>query len=158
MAEKTQLDEVYSKLNTWLNDVKDHEITELVDIVEQAKLLVKAAENLSEERMRQFIDNFRYDLADFIDQWQQESEHSVYLGLLNETWWDTVAKAADTTQIEWAELPDDFKHQGVYHTGDYIGFGQLKCRECGELLTISHFSQVSDCTHCGHNSFTRLPL
>lgn len=158
MADKTTFDNIYQKLSDWLDDVKDHEVNQLVAIVEEAKGLAIAAETLSEERIKQFVDNFQYDLKEFSEQWQNESKHSLYLGLLNETWWDTLSKAADQTQIEWAELPDDFAHDGVYKKGDFIGFGRLKCCSCSEELTVSHFSEVGECAHCGHGEFTRQPL
>lgn len=158
MTDKTTFDEIYQKLSGWLDDVKNHELNQLVEVVEEAKGLASAAESLSEERIKQFISNFQYDLKEFNDQLQQDSKHSVYIGLLNETWWDTVAKAADQTQIEWAELPDDFAHDGVYKKGDFIGFGRLKCCQCEEELTISHFSEVGECVNCRHGEFVRLPL
>ncbi|NMP31028.1 zinc ribbon-containing protein [Thalassotalea sp. M1531] len=158
MTEKKSFDDVYKSLNNWLEDVKSHEVNQLVEIVEEAKALVGAAESLSQERVTQFISNFKYDLKEFVQQWQDDSQHSIYLGLLNETWWDTIAKTADKAQIEWAELPDDFAHDGIYRKGDFIGFGQLTCCQCSEVLTISHFSQVGECPQCGNDEFNRVPL
>jgi len=158
MAEKKGIDDIYQRLDSWLKDIKEHEVNQLVEIVEEAKALAMAAESLSQERIEQFMSNFKYDLQEFINQWKTDSEHSIYIGLLNETWWDTVAKTADKTQIEWAELPDDIAHQGIYSKGDYIGFGQLKCCKCQEVLTISHRSVVGECPHCAHDKFNRVPL
>ncbi|WP_448552272.1 zinc ribbon-containing protein [Thalassotalea montiporae] len=158
MAEHNQLDTIYQKLSNWLQDIQQHEVRQLIDVVEEAKALAHAAESLSQERVGQFVDNLKYDLKEFSEQWQQDSAHSIYLGLLNETWWDSLAKAADKSQIEWAELPDDFAHDGIYQSGDYIGFGVLVCRQCDASLTISHFSQVASCAKCGHDKFYRQPL
>ncbi|MFD2166055.1 hypothetical protein ACFSJY_07215 [Thalassotalea euphylliae] len=158
MQEKSQLDVIYHDLSDWLEGVKKHEITELVEVVEQAKAYAAAAEALPHERVSQFISNFTYDLNDFISNWQKQSAHSVYLGVLNETFWDNVAKAADKSQVEWAELPDDLAHQGQYKSGDIIGFGLLQCKQCGYEQTISHLSTVIDCPECGCSEFQRQPL
>lgn len=153
-----QAENIYQRLHSWLTDVNDHEVKQLVEVVEEAKSLALAAESLSEERVTQFVANFKYDIQEFFQHWRETSDNSVYLGLLNETWWDTLAKAADKTQIEWAELPEDFAHDGVYKSGDVIGFGVLECCECHHQLTVSHFSEVPECSECGHQEFNRLPL
>lgn len=159
MANKSDpVGDIYQKLSHWLEDVKQHEVTQLVDFVEQAKQLAIAAESLPSERVSQFVDNFRYDLTEFGKQWQKDSEHSVYLGVLNETWWSTLAKMTDTTQIEWHELSDDFAHDGIYHSGDIIGFGELECCHCHEKVMITHRSEVVDCLSCGKKKFVRHSL
>ncbi|WDE13350.1 zinc ribbon-containing protein [Thalassomonas haliotis] len=156
MAEnKSGFERVYENLSAWFTDIKAHEITKVVEVVETAKGLLAAAESLPEERVRQFLDNFRYDLREFYRQNQSQAQHSVYLGLLNEEFWDTLAKMTDRSQVEWTELCDDLEHQGVYHSGDFIGFGVLECQHCHEKLTVSHFSEVADCMVCGGKSFVR---
>ena len=155
MAEQISgIERIYGKLSSWFTDVKAHEITRIVEVVETAKGILMAVESLPEERVRQFIDNFRYDLQDFYQQNQSQAQHSVYLGLLNEEFWDTLAKMTDRSQVEWTELCDDLEHHGVYRSGDFIGFGILECQQCHEKMTISHLSEVSDCS-CGGTSFVR---
>lgn len=149
------IERLYEKMSQWFTDVKEHEITKIVEVVATAKALLVAAESLPEERVRQFIDNFKYDLQEFYQQNQSQAQHSVYLGLLNEEFWDTLAQMTDRSQVEWTELCDDLEHQGVYHSGDVIGFGILECQQCHENLTISHLSEVDDCLACGGKSFVR---
>ena len=149
---------LYSKLLHWLDDVNAHEMTDFVEFIEHAKAYFNAAEALPEAKVKQFIDNFTYDLNEFYRQNQSDAKHSVYLGLLNETLWLNLARMTDKSQVEWAELSDDFQHQGTYQTGDVIGFGELACKKCQQTITIYHLSEVSDCANCGGSEFFRHPL
>ncbi len=146
---------VLEQLSNWLDDVKEHEVTQMVELVEQAKLYAKAAESIPEEKVGQFVDNLKHDLSEFYQQMKSESQHSVYLGILNESWWATLAEMTDKSQVEWSELTEDLAHDGVYHTGDYIGFGEIECQKCHHIQTVTHFSEVLQCTECGHNTFQR---
>lgn len=150
--------DIYQKLNAWLNEVKTQQKPHLTEFVKQAKLYAGAAETMSAEKLHQFSENLKYDLHDFYQQNSAEVKHSVYLGLLNETLWDNLAKLTDKSQVEWAELVDDFDHDGLYHSGDVIGFGQLECQNCHEITHIVHCSELSACSKCGGNSYIRQPL
>lgn len=150
--------EIYRKLNNWLVEVKAEQKPHIDEFIKQAKLYADAAETMSEEKLQQFTDNLKYDLHDFYQLNRQQAENSVYLGLLNETLWDNLAKLTDKSQVEWAELVDDFEHDGVYKSGDFIGFGELQCEQCDEITTIMHFSEIGDCANCGAKDFIRLPL
>jgi len=150
--------DVYQNLHAWLDEMKEIQKPHAVELVKQAKLYANAIETLSEDKLKQFIDNLHYDLHDFYQQNQSEAKHSVYLGLLNETLWSNLAELTDKSQVEWAELVDDFDHDGIYKTGDVIGFGELECTKCHETTTIVHFSDVGVCAKCGGKKFTRLGL
>jgi hypothetical protein len=151
----TLFSELYQNINLWIEDVKQHELTHAVEIIEQAKLYFVAAERIPEEKVAQFIDSFRYDLVEFYQQSQNDAQHSVYLGLLNEGLWQTLATMTDKSQVEWSELVKDFQHDGLYAVGDYIGFGELACCHCGEKLTFTHLSQVRPCLSCQGGKFIR---
>jgi hypothetical protein len=152
------LTDIYRKLNDWLGEVKVQQKTNIDEFIKQAKSYASAAETMSEEKLQQFIYNLKYDLHDFYQLNRSQAKHSLYLGLLNEALWDKLAKLTDKSQVEWAELVNDFNHDGLYKSGDFIGFGELQCDQCDEKLTIMHFSEVSDCVHCGSTNFVRLPL
>lgn len=155
---KEYLMEIYQDLNNWLDEMKELQKPKITELVKHAKAYAKAAENMSEEKINQFADNLKHDLHDFYQQNQAEAKHSIYLGLLNETLWSNLAQLTDKSQVEWAELVEDFEHDGVYKTGDIIGFGELVCQQCNEKIHIMHVSEVAACANCGGGSFTRLPL
>ena len=148
----------YQKLSTWLTDVKKHEVTQIVELVEQAKVILLSAESIPEEKIKQFIENFKYDLHEFYLSNQEQVKHSVYLSLMHESFWALLVKITDKSQVEWAELCEDFDHSGDYKVGDFIGFGKLTCVKCHQSLIISRLTQVSECLHCGHDHFTRESL
>ena len=155
---QSQIQELYQKLQTWLEDTKDNEIRSAVELLEQAKTILMAAEQIPEQQVKQFIANLKYDLGDFYQQYQADIKHSIYLELLNENLWSSLAQITDKSQVEWAELMDDFQHQDGYHVGDYVGFGQLKCKACQDCVTYSHPNVVTDCIACGGKNFDRLSL
>ncbi|ALO35220.1 hypothetical protein CMT41_11190 [Colwellia sp. MT41] len=150
--------DIYKNLNNWLVAVKAEQKPHIDEFIKQAKLYANAAEAMSEEKLKQFADNLKYDLHDFYQLNRSQVKHSLYLGLLNESLWDTLAKLTDKSQVEWAELVEDFSHDGLYKSGDFIGFGELQCQQCDEKITILHFSEIGDCVHCGSTEFFRLPL
>ncbi|MBU2923878.1 zinc ribbon-containing protein [Colwellia sp. 1_MG-2023] len=156
--QKDYLVEIYQDLSNWLEEMTESQKPKVIELVKQAKLYAKAAEEMSEEKVNQFTDNLKHDLHDFYLQNQSEAKDSTYLGLLNETLWSTLAQLTDKSQVEWAELVEDFEHDGLYKVGDFIGFGELACQQCGDKQHIVHFSEVTECVKCGGDSFTRLPL
>lgn len=149
------LEQIYEKLSEWLEDVKQHEVVNMVEVVEKAKAYLIAAERLPEEKVKQFIRNLVLDLKDAYEHTKGDAEHSAYLGVMNETWWQQMADITDKSQVEWAEVTDDLSHQGVYQVGDVVGFGILTCQGCGHEQTITHGIVVSKCTQCGHEAFSR---
>ena len=155
---KEYLVEIYQDLSNWLDEMKELQKPRVTELIKRAKLYAEAAENMSEEKINQFTDNLRHDLHDFYQQNQSQAKHSIYLGLLNEKLWANLAQLTDKSQVEWTELLEDFEHDGIYHTGDIIGFGELVCQQCDEKIHIMHVSEVAACAKCGGTSFTRLPL
>lgn len=153
-----ELNNIYQTLTRWLEDIKAHEITSMVDFVEQAKKYLTAAEALPEEKVGQFIDNLKYDLTEFYQQSKIEAQHSTYLGLLEENFWRELAKITDKSQVEWSELQGDFKHQGDYQQGDFIGFGVLVCKKCHQQMEYFHPSEVIACPNCSAIHFERYAL
>jgi len=159
MTEKKEyLMEVYQNLSDWLDEMKEIQKPRINELVNQAKAYAKTAEGMTEEKLNQFVDNLMYDLHDFYQLNQAEIKHSIYLDLLNERMWASLAHLTDKSQVEWAELVDDFEHDGIYNIGDTIGFGELVCQQCNEKTHIMHASEVVVCVKCGGDTFTRLPL
>ena len=148
----------YNAMTEWLIEVKKHQLMQMIEFVEQAKLVCTAAEAIPEQKVKQFIDKFSYDLHEFCLLSQQQASHSVYLGLLNESFWRLLVNITDKAQVEWIELAQDFHHHGDYQQGDLIGFGILLCKKCKSSQLISHLSTVDQCIHCGHGHFYRQSL
>jgi hypothetical protein len=151
-------DGIYQRLATWIDSFEQHEMTNVVEIVERAKQYLAAAEQIPERKVKQFVDNLEQDLHEFYQQYQNDAQNSLYLGLLEERFWQSLSQITDKSQVEWAELIEDFQHKGRYQQGDMIGFGVLHCDRCQAPLTIYHLSEVPECPNCGHHEFIRQPF
>ena len=156
MTEKKEyLMEVYQNLSDWLDEVKEIQKPRVDELIKQAKLYAKAAEGMTEDKLNQFTANLKYDLHDFYTQNQTEIKHSIYLNLLNESLWSNLAQLTDKSQVEWSEFYEDIEHEGQYNTGEYIGFGELECKQCHEKSSYSRLSQINNCQHCNGSQFIR---
>lgn len=159
LAEKKYwFSDINKKLTHWLDAVQHNELLDISAFIEQVKVAATEVENVSEEKLTQFCENLKQDLVEFYQQTNSEAKHSVYLAVLSEVWWQTLANMSDKAQIEWAELSDDLKNNGEYKTGDVIGFGLLACQQCQEVTHITHYSMVENCLYCGNDTFNRLLL
>ncbi len=151
-------DPKYNQLLQWFNDVKSHELTHVIELVDEAKAWLKTAESIPEEKYQQFISNFKLDLIEFYQQSQADIQHSLYLDLLKDTFWAKLSSITDQTQIEWAELQEDFVHDGLYKAGDYVGFGEVKCLTCHHTQQVHHVTLLSSCIKCDGKTFKRQSL
>ena len=82
--QQSRFQAVYQKLQVWLEDTNQHEMRSVVELITQAKNMLIAAEQIPEQQVKQFIDNLKYDLNEFYQQYQSEIKHSLYLELLHE--------------------------------------------------------------------------
>ncbi|MBL4765177.1 MAG: hypothetical protein JKX67_07850, partial [Colwellia sp.] len=71
-AKKEYLIETYQKLSDWLDEIKEIQKPRVNELIKQAKLYVKTAEGMTEEKLNQFLNNLKYDLYDFYQQNQAE--------------------------------------------------------------------------------------
>ncbi|MGJ8691893.1 MAG: zinc ribbon-containing protein [Thalassotalea sp.] len=156
--DKNWLKGINNHLIQWVDEIKQSELLDINEFLQQARHFLVEVEHLSEDKLSQFMHNLQHDLSEFYQQTKVEAKHSVYLGVMTEAWWQNLAEMTDKSQVEWAELADDIKHHGEYKTGDIIGFGILQCQQCSEHLHITHLCQVSDCINCGHQVFNRVLL
>jgi DNA-directed RNA polymerase subunit RPC12/RpoP len=69
--------------------------------------------------------------------------------------WEQLSQITDKTQVEWAELLEDFRHQGVYYQGEYVGMGRYRCSQCQQSIDYTHPAELLCCSHCGGVQFFR---
>jgi len=148
----------YADFLSWIEDTKQHELTQLIDLVEHAKVWLKSAESIPEEKCLQFIDNLTLDLQEFYQQSRTEIKHSLYSKIVEESFWSNVSHMTDQTQVEWAELMEDFEHKGLYHVGEFVGFGEVECLSCHNVQSIFHLVELTPCIKCEGITFTRKSL
>lgn len=146
----------YSKwldeFSDWLKDVKEHEVDELIGkfVAHQRQL-----KKLSEEKLKTYTHYLKRDLA-HLDSYQDEDDaawQELKSGVLFE-----LAQLEDRTQLEWQALLQDFQHDGIYKSGEWIALGQLVCKNCGQTTDVLYASEIKACSHCAHQEFTRKAL
>ncbi|WP_068547486.1 zinc ribbon-containing protein [Thalassotalea crassostreae] len=150
-----QYQSLFDKVYLWLKAAKDSEVKSVNQWVNKAEQVLDAAEELSVNEYQLSIKSFKQDLLGFYRHNKNDAKDSLYLTSLGEGMWQHLAKITDQTQIEWTELVDDFDHDGIYRTGDLIGFGQIQCHACSHSFDITHATNLSDCPHCGGSEFSR---
>ncbi|MGF1688281.1 zinc ribbon-containing protein [Photobacterium japonica] len=121
----------------------------------------QAASDMTKDELALISAYLKRDLHEFAQNVESSPEpfgESPFYRVVKETIWEGLAEATDKTQIEWREVMDDFKHQGVYEAGEIVGLGHLVCEQCGHDEQITHVKAISPCLRCGHTRFTRKPL
>ncbi|WP_371188992.1 zinc ribbon-containing protein [Thalassotalea maritima] len=146
---------VFDRLSAWLDKAAPDEMHSIRQWVNKAEEFIDAAADVSVNEYQLSVDSFKNDLLGFYRHYQQDAEESLYLDAVQEGMWQHLANMTDTTQVEWQEFLDDIDHDGVYRSGDVIGFGRLSCNGCGRVVDITHASTVIDCPKCGHNTYSR---
>lgn len=146
---------VFDKVYDWMKEAKNEELNSISQWVSKAEEFISAAEALSVNEYQLSVADFKQDLLGFYRQNKEDADNSLYLKSIQEGMWQHLAKMTDQSQVEWAELVDDFEHDGAYQEGDVIGFGQLICQNCAHEVDILHASTVVSCTNCGHTKFSR---
>lgn len=149
---------IYDKAAQWLKEVREHEGNSMVDLVNSIKSYLVAAEELTEDEIERSIYGLRRDLNQFYLHSQDEVNNSIYLTAIKEKFWQALAQITDKSKVEWAELVEDFEHNGVYNEGELVGFGQLICTRCHYRIDIVHPSRLGTCPECGHHQFKRQGL
>ena len=103
----------------------------------------------------------RRDLEEFARSYgesQDEIADSVFMRVIKESIWQELADITDKTQLEWREVFQDLNHQGVYHSGEVVGVGNLVCEKCHHHLAFYTPEPLPLCPKCGHDQFQRRPF
>ncbi|TKB43439.1 zinc ribbon-containing protein [Thalassotalea mangrovi] len=159
MSEKnSSYQNFYDKLSKWFSELRDEEQKTVAKLIEKGEEYLEAAEDLSVNEYQLSLQAFKNDLRQFIEENRQQADQSIYLKNLRESLWSQLAQMTDKTQVEWSELEQDFEHKGIYHSGELIGFGQLRCVGCDHQIEVLHASTIIPCVKCGGKEFERLPL
>lgn len=146
------------KLKDWLVASGEEDVKSARQMVEQAKAYLHAAEELSKDEIDYLSQYLTRDLSAFWQEQKNEAQSSPMWQLLKDEFWHILAEMTDRCQVEWNELAQDFKHTGVYHTGDMVGFGRFQCKSCQDEKVYYHSVNLSACEKCGAEDFQRFPL
>ncbi|MEO2266796.1 zinc ribbon-containing protein [Pseudoalteromonas pernae] len=142
-----------SQLSDWLKDVNEHEVKEMVTTFLESK---KALKDLSKDKYDEYKRYLQRDIDHFIE--HESYYNSLAWQELKESLWYELAHIEDKSQLEWQALSQDFKHKGVYHSGEWIAMGTLVCQNCHHQEDVYHASEIKPCSECGGIHFNRQAL
>ena len=125
----------------------------------KSSALLKLKSHADEEELALVEEFLKRDIAAFLSEENADnlSFSPMVIGIEN-TLWQWLSEITDRSQVEWHELLQDFKHHGVYKSGEIINQGKLTCNKCGHQMQIDFPGVIPDCPKCDYNEFSREPL
>lgn len=144
-----------AKYRNWLKDLShtlqqagQEQLQSMLDVADTLKAYLKAGKELSAYETQLFLETLK-------SQWQQGAAEEQQPSMWTEELWEQLSQITDKTQVEWAELLEDFRHQGVYYQGEYVGMGRYRCSQCQQSIDYTHPAELLCCSHCGGVQFFR---
>ncbi|MBB1384716.1 zinc ribbon-containing protein [Pseudoalteromonas sp. SG45-5] len=137
----------------WLKEVKEHGVKDVISGFVGSE---QALKDLSQERYELYKSYLKNDIEHLVE--HEAHYNSLAWQELKESIWLELSHIEDKTQLEWQSLSQDFKHNGVYHVGEWIAIGTLVCKNCNHSHDIYHATQITPCIECDSIEFSRKAL
>lgn len=158
------MSDFYKKYQRWLAEFNrnmqqnpDNYDNQLVKFADTLKAYIKAGKDLSAYETRLFIETLKRQWHE--QQEQQDTEDMASQQAAPSLWpealWQELSNITDKTQLEWQELTQDFKHQGVYYQGEKVGMGRYRCSNCYQHIDYTHPAELLACSNCDGVQFYR---
>jgi len=149
MAEfKQKYQQWLNELTETLNQASQQQLQNMLEFAETFKAYLKAGKELSAYESQLFVETLKR-------QWAEASNEEQQPSMWTEELWQQLSQITDKTQVEWAELIEDFNHQGVYYQGEYVGMGRYRCSQCQQSIDYTHPAELLCCADCGGVQFFR---
>ena len=153
--QKSQYQSLLENLSDWvLKSIKQDMLT-MVDLVEQAKAYLRAAENLSLEEIHTLENYLLKDFKAFSQRLTEETESSLWWKNTKYEIWQTIALMSDRSKLEFFEMQEDVAHHGTYKVGELIAIGEFICDKCDHSHQIIGVQRLQPCIYCNGDTFTR---
>jgi hypothetical protein len=146
---------------TQLLDTAEHEaLPSLQKNIDKAKQQAIDLKELTQDEAEKLADYLHRDLSDLAKHLSQSGEEfaswfSFDLQLIEDRLLEALAKVADKTSLQLAQLASQAKRSQEYHTGEITGIGTLVCQNCTGLLHFKKTSRIPPCPKCHKTIFTR---
>tara|TARA_B100001059_G_scaffold109412_1_gene109397 strand:+ start:161849 stop:162430 length:582 start_codon:yes stop_codon:yes gene_type:complete len=128
---------------------------QLVKFIDTLKNYLQAGKDLSAYETRLFIETLKRQWHEQQEEAKNTEPETPAPSLWPEALWQELSGITDKTQLEWQELTQDFKHQGVYFQGEMVGMGRYRCSNCYQHIDYTHPGELLPCSHCGEVQFYR---
>jgi DNA-directed RNA polymerase subunit RPC12/RpoP len=143
-----------SEFNDRLTQLERRQLDNMVKFGEQFKAFIKASKDLSAYETTLFVETLKRQWQEHSEQ-EREKEASEAPSLWPEALWQELSSITDKSQLEWQELAQDFKHQGVYYQGEVVGMGRYRCSHCLAHIDYTHPGELLACSQCAGVQFFR---
>lgn len=128
---------------------------------ETSEKYLDAASDMTKDQWALISEYVKRDLEEFASEYeesQEDFENSPFYISIQDSIWRGLAEITDRTQLEWHELLNDMRHDGVYKSGEMVGLGRLVCNQCGNEEYYTHPQEIEPCRKCGYTFFSRKQL
>jgi len=149
------------KYQQWLKDfsrtvqqLEQRQLDEMVQFGEKLKAYIKAGKDLSAYETQLFVETLKRQWQEQHEQAEDDAKNEAP-SLWPEALWQVLSEITDKSQLEWQELAQDFKHQGIYFQGEVVGMGRYRCSHCLTHIDYTHPTELLACSHCGGVQFFR---
>lgn len=161
----SKLNQSYRELIASLGEKIREGERDVETLITHARHALESQGDLSHEDAGKVADAVHRDLKEFARSYDEShgSDHkadddSVFMRVIKESVWSDLADITDKTQLEWNEVFQDLQHQGIYHSGEVVGLGNLVCEKCHFTLAIYTPEVLTRCPECGGTQFHREPF
>lgn len=137
-----------------LQQTEEQQLDNMMSVVEQIKAYLKAGRDLSAYETKLFIETLKRQWQEQEEASEEQTPNSVP-SFWPEALWQELSSITDKTQVEWQELSQDFKHNGVYYQGEIVGMARYRCINCLQHIDYTHPAELIACTQCGDVKFHR---
>lgn len=144
------------QLNVWLRQSAEIETRTLVNGIDFLKEWIETGVAVNTEEFKNSSQYLIRDLQHFLINTQRDADESAFYLSFKDSLWQQLANMADKTQLEWQQFSADLAHDGIYKSGEEIGFGTLSCKQCKTQKSIAHPQKIKACVECGSELFVRL--
>lgn len=139
-----------------------HSPDELQSWIELSERYINAASDMTKDELALIEAYFKRDVQEFSDRYQHAQtsvdDSHLFRRFIADTLWEKLAEITDKTQLEWHEVLQDIRHNGVYHAGEVVGLGILICQKCENQTEHTHVGALAPCIKCNGTLFYRKAL
>lgn len=153
--------EYFKKYQQWLADftkalsqAEQQQVQNLVEITDKLKAYLNAGKSLTADETTLFIETLKRQWQEYRQQ-DSESTDETLPSLWPEALWQQLSLVTDKSQLEWQELLQDFKHQGIYYQGEVVGMARYRCCQCQAHVDYMHPAELLRCPECGGVQYFR---
>jgi len=131
------------------------------EMVHNAQQLARELYALSQEEAESLGETLKRDLHKAnktLNQQRKELKDwlSFDLALVEDSFIDLVARAADKTWLEFREFESEDHQASRYRSGEVCSAGTFSCCNCDESVRLTQTGQIPPCPACGHDEFFRV--